>query len=73
MMERLIERCQEKLDNGKICNEELIGKDEPPIHHAEGGEDYTHHSCRLGHAWHRQMGGGLITPCDCTGHARAGV
>jgi len=74
-MDRLLERCQQKLDNGKVCNEELIGKDEPPIHHAEGGGDgeFTHHSCRLGHAWHRHMGGGLITPCDCTGHARAGV
>ncbi len=73
-MERLIDRCQHELDDGKICGEELIGKDEPPIHHAEGGGDpLTHHSCKLGHAWHRNMGNGLITPCDCTGKARGGV
>ncbi|HLI82012.1 MAG TPA: hypothetical protein VKV03_18615 [Candidatus Binataceae bacterium] len=75
-MERLIDRCQHELDDGKICGEELIGKDEPAIHHAEGAETkgpYSHHSCRLGHAWHRHMGNGLITPCDCTGHARSAV
>jgi hypothetical protein len=75
-MERLIDRCQHKLDDGKICGEELIGKDEPAIHHAEGTEgkgSYSHHSCRLGHAWHRHMGNGLMTPCDCTGHARSAV
>jgi hypothetical protein len=73
-MERLIDRCQHKLDDGKICGQELIGKDEPPIHHAEGGDSpLTHHSCKLGHAWHRNMGNGLITPCDCTGKARGGV
>jgi hypothetical protein len=69
-------KCQGTLANGRPCNEELIGKDEPPIHHAEGGEangPFTHHSCKLGHAWHRHMGNGLITPCDCTGHARGGV
>ena len=74
-----MEKCQGKLANGQPCTEELIptedmmGKNEPPIHHAEGDETtgvYSHHSCRLGHAWHRHMGGGLITPCDCTGNAR---
>jgi hypothetical protein len=79
-------KCQVKLDNGKICSEELVleenigkenfGQSEPPIHHAEGSEDaggYSHHSCRLGHAWHRYMKTGLLTPCDCTGHARGAV
>jgi hypothetical protein len=69
----LIEKCQEKLDNGKFCSEELNGSDEPLIHHAQGADkgSFSHHRCRLGHAWHRHMGNGLMTPCDCTGHARS--
>jgi len=79
-------KCQTKLGNGEVCREEIgleenlgteaFGKTEPPIHHAEGGEDiggFTHHSCRLGHAWHRYMKNGLLTPCDCTGHARGTI
>ncbi len=70
-----MEKCPGKLEDGRPCPEELIGKDEPPIHHAQAGEQGTfrHHSCRLGHAWHRHMGNGLMTPCDCTGNARGGV
>jgi hypothetical protein len=70
-----VTKCLGKLEDGRPCPEELIGKDEPLIHHAEGGEGagFNHHSCKLGHAWHRYMGNGLMTPCDCTGHARGGV
>ena len=71
-----MEKCQAKTKDGRTCNEELIGKDEPLVHHAEGAEGkggYSHHACRLGHAWHRQMGNGLMTPCDCTGNTRGGV
>ena len=68
-------KCPGLLESGGLCAEDLIGKDEPLIHHAEGedGGGFTHHSCKLGHAWHRHMGNGLITPCDCTGHARGGL
>jgi hypothetical protein len=68
-------KCLGTLEGGRPCPEDLIGKDEPLIHHAEGGEEagFSHHACKLGHAWHRYMGNGLITPCDCTGHVRAGV
>ena len=71
-----MEKCQDTTKDGRPCNEDLIGKDEPLVHHAEGTEGksgYSHHACRLGHAWHRQMGNGLMTPCDCTGNARGGV
>jgi hypothetical protein len=69
------EKCPGNLEDGRPCSEEFIGKDEPLIHHAEGedGGGFTHHSCKLGHAWHRYMGNGLMTPCDCTGHVRGGV
>ncbi len=68
-------KCPGTLENGSPCQQDLIGKDEPLIHHAEGedGGGFTHHSCKLGHAWHRYMGDGLLTPCDCTGHARSGI
>jgi len=68
-------KCPGIVEGGRPCAEDLIGKDEPPIHHAEGGngEGFTHHSCKLGHAWHRYMGSSLMTPCDCTGHARGGI
>jgi hypothetical protein len=72
----IVAKCPAILEGGgSPCAEELIGKDEPLIHHAEGedGGSFTHHSCKLGHAWHRYMGNGLLTPCDCTGHARGGV
>ena len=67
-------KCPATLESGSRCQEDLIGKDEPLIHHAEGedGHGFSHHSCKLGHAWHRHMGNGLLTPCDCTGHARGG-
>jgi DUF2934 family protein len=67
-------KCPGTLEAGSPCQEDLIGKDEPLIHHAEGqeGGGFSHHSCKLGHAWHRHMGNGLLTPCDCTGHARGG-
>ncbi len=68
-------KCPATLESGSLCQEELIGKDEPLIHHAEGedGGGFTHHNCKLGHAWHRYMSNGLLTPCDCTGHARSGI
>src|SRR5208283_1360211 len=41
-------KCAGTLEDGKPCPEELIGKDEPLIHHAEGedGGGFTHHSCK---------------------------
>ena len=71
----LVGKCPGTLNAGTPCQEDLIGKDEPLIHHAEGedGGGFTHHGCKLGHAWHRHMGNGLLTPCDCTGHARGGI
>ncbi|HSR57376.1 MAG TPA: hypothetical protein VLL57_04270 [Candidatus Binataceae bacterium] len=76
------EKCRAKRENGELCQEEILleenigkepfGKTEPAIHHGEG-DGYTHHSCRLGHAWHRNVHTGLMTPCDCTGGARGGV
>ncbi len=68
-------KCPGVVEGGTPCVEELIGKDEPLIHHAEGGngDGFTHHCCKVGHAWHRYMGTGLMTPCDCTGHARGGI
>ncbi len=71
----LVGKCPGTLNAGTPCQEDLIGKDEPLIPHAEGedGGGFTHHGCKLGHAWHRYMGNGLLTPCDCTGHARGGI
>ena len=68
-------KCREIVEGSGPCAEDLFGKDEPPIHHAEGenGDGFTHQSCKLGHAWHRYMGSGLMTPCNCTGHAAGGV
>jgi hypothetical protein len=72
--EATVEKCPAKLEDDRPCPENLVGKDEPLIHHAMGGDEgiFTHYGCKLGHAWHRHIGNGLITPCDCTGHARAG-
>lgn len=74
-----MEKCHAKLTSGELCREEILleenigkepfGKIEAAIHHGEGA-GYTHHACRLGHAWHRNLNNGLLTPCDCTGHTR---
>ncbi len=68
-------KCPATKKDGTCCSEELIGKDEPLIHHAEGADGgvFRHHTCKLGHAWHRYMGNRLMTPCDCTGHARGAI
>jgi hypothetical protein len=75
-------KCQARRDNGELCQEEIqleenigkepFGKTSPAIHHGEG-DGFTHHACRLGHAWHRNVSSGLMTPCDCTNRARGGV
>jgi hypothetical protein len=67
-------QCEFILPDGTRCREEELTEKERALVHNPGISGLSHHECKVGHAWHRNTGGPLlITPCDCTGHARHSI
>src|SRR5208283_6018640 len=68
-------RCPGTLADGRPCSADLVDRDEPLVHYAGAGDqgDFTHHRCKLGHAWHRDLNDDLLMPCDCSRHAPGSV